>query len=87
MSELAPGSVTTADLYRELVGMRSDIVRALTRIEVIDARNAIVDKDTADHESRLRTLEKFRYTLLGVALVGGTASGYLGFLIGHVTIH
>lgn len=84
MSELAPGTVTMGDLYRELVGMRQDITRALTRIEVIDSRNGDADRTTADHEARLRQLERFRYTLAGLSLIGGVGAGWIGYLLGHI---
>jgi hypothetical protein len=73
---LPAGTVTIADLYRELTGMRADVTRALTRIEVIDSRDT-------DHEARIRILERFRYTLMGVAVVVGAGSGYIGYLLGH----
>lgn len=85
MSELQPGMVTIADLYRELTGLRADVARALTRIEVIDSRNADADKAHADYESRLRVLEAFRWKLAGMAIVisviCGLASGYLAWLL------
>lgn len=68
MSELAPGAVTTADLYRELVGLRTDMVRAIERI-------AVVDQARADHESRLRALEAFRWKLVGASLFFGALAG------------
>lgn len=83
MSELPPGNVTIADIYREMVGMRSDVVRALTRIEVLDVRNVDADRLHTDHEARLRGLERFRYTLGGLALIGGAVAGYVGYLLGH----
>jgi hypothetical protein len=80
---LPAGVITMADLYRELTGMRADVARALTRIEVIDTRNGDADKLHADHEARIRALEQFRYKLLGAAVVIGGASGYVGYLLGH----
>jgi len=68
LTELPPGAVTLADLYRELVGMRSEIGRALTRIEVIDSRSEEADRLHSDHETRLRTLERFRFSLMGAAV-------------------
>ena len=64
MSEatIPTGAVTTADLYRELIGMRTDVTKALTRQE-------IADKERADHEARIRALERFRYVLLGATVV------------------
>ena len=37
-----------------------------------------------DHESRIRALERFRFTLMGTAVIGGVASGFGGYLIGHL---
>ena len=82
MSELQPGQVTIADLYRELVGMRQDVGKALVRIEVIDSRNTDAEKLHLDHESRLRVLEAFRWKLTGLTVVSGLFSGSGGVLIG-----
>lgn len=60
------GAVTTADLYRELIGMRSDVVRAMTRLEMADQIHS-------DHEARLRSLEQFKWKLLGAVLAGSAA--------------
>lgn len=74
------GAVTTADLYRELIGMRSDVVKAVTRLEIADG----IDKD---HESRLRDLEQFKWKLLGAVLAGSAAvsaaTTYVGLHLGH----
>lgn len=75
MTEIPPGAVTVADLYRELVGMRSDLVKALTRIEVIDTVNKGAEDDRRDHEQRLRILEAFKWKLLGVCITGGAIAG------------
>lgn len=77
MSDLQPGQVTIADLYRELVGMRQDVGKALVRIEVIDSRNTDADKLHADHEARLRALEAFRWKLAGIMLVIAALAGIL----------
>jgi hypothetical protein len=63
---IPPGAVTTADLYRELVTIRTDVVRAMTRLE-----NA--DEIHRDHEGRLRSLEQFKWKLLGAVLAGSAA--------------
>lgn len=83
MTDLAPGAVTIADLYREMVGMRADVIKALTRIEVLDTRNTSADAIHADVEARLRVLERFRYTLAGLAIIGGAGAGWAGYLLGH----
>jgi hypothetical protein len=83
MSDPVLGGVTIGDLYRELVGMRSDLTRVLAHQEATDLINRSAEQIHADHETRLRALERFRYTLAGVAFVGGTASGWVGYLLGH----
>ena len=84
MSELVTGNVTIGDLYRELVGMRSDLTRVLAHQEATDLLHRNAEQISADHEARLRMLERFRYTLMGVAIVVGAGSGYAGYLLGHV---
>ena len=73
------GIVTNADLYRELLGIRGDVGKALTRIEVIDNQNVIADRLHTDFENRLRALEAFKWKLTGIALsvaaVAGIVSG------------
>lgn len=83
MTDLQAGTVTVADLYRELVGMRHDVTAALTRIEVIDAARPSSEKQLADHENRIRKLEVFRYTAAGVSVIGGVGAGWIGYLLGH----
>ena len=87
MTDLPIATVTIADLYRELVGMRADITRALTRIEVIDSRSEEADRLHADHETRLRALERFRFTVAGYALAGGSVMGIIGSFIAQAWIH
>lgn len=81
MTELQPGQVTVADLYREMVGMRHDVTAALTRIEVIDTGRVAADKTTADHETRIRLLENARAKLIGAAAAVGGIVGTIGGLI------
>ena len=83
MTDLIPGAVTIGDLYRELVGMRSDLSRVLAHQEATDLINSGAERIHADHEARLRMLERFRYTLAGLAVVGGGVMGYVGYIVGH----
>ena len=57
MTDIAPGSVTIADLYRELLAMRTDVTQALSRLERVDERNHAAERVQDDHETRLRVLE------------------------------
>jgi hypothetical protein len=51
-----------------------------TQLAVMDTKLSAI----TDHESRIRSLERFRYALVGAATVGGALSGLAGYLIGHV---
>jgi hypothetical protein len=77
------GRATTNDLYRELIALRADVGRALIAIEVLQVHNTDADKSHADQETRIRLLERFRYTLGGLSVIGGTLAGWLGYLLGH----
>ena len=68
--ELAAGNITTADLYRKLEDMSNLMIRLEERVSVLP-----------DHEARLRLLERFRYTLLGVSVTAGAAAGILSSVI------
>ena len=57
MSDIPASSVTVADLYHELVGMRADVAAMLLKMERVDARGTNSERVQADQESRLRTLE------------------------------
>ena len=64
VNDIPAGAITTADLYRKLEQMGDLMVRLDERVSVLP-----------DHEARLRLLEKFRYTLMGVAAAAGMLSG------------
>jgi hypothetical protein len=81
--ELPNGSITVKDLFLELKGLREDLTRVLVHMESVDTRNAAADKAHADFEARIRVLERFRYTLAGLAVVGGSVAGYVGYVLGH----
>ena len=70
LAVVPPGAVTTADLYRKLESISDSVIRMEERTKVLP-----------DFETRLRTLEKFRYTLLGAALFAGSGSGIIAALI------
>jgi hypothetical protein len=81
VSEVPPGSVTTADLYRELVGLRSDLSALAIRFERVAVVNTAAELARADHETRIRALEAFRWKLIGacvlVSAAAGAAASYL----------
>ena len=72
--EIPPGSVTTADVYRKLEDISVSVIRMEERVRVLP-----------DFESRLRILERFRYSLMGAAVLAGTLAGVAsGWLSGGV---
>jgi hypothetical protein len=80
--------ITAADLYREVTGMRAEVAAALTKLAVIETRNGLSDAAHADQESRLRALERFRYSLMGAAVLAGVLAGSAtGFVSAIVTAH
>lgn len=66
----------------DISALRENIGKAIIRLEVIDTRNRAADMDHGDYENRLRALERFRYTLAGLAVIGGILAGLLGTYIG-----
>lgn len=74
MTELALGAITTADLFRELTAMT-------VKLAVIEAQGVTAANQRADHEARLRILERFRWTLFGAASAVGSASGIVAALL------
>lgn len=51
------------DIKSELQAMRGDMVKVLTHMEGTDTRNKAADILHTDHESRIRALERWRYSL------------------------
>jgi hypothetical protein len=80
----ATGAVTVADLYRELADLRTDMQQVITNLKVIKATAPV---QLADHEGRIRTLERFRFTLLGAAVVVSAIVSAAGTWIGLALAH
>ena len=74
------GAVTTADLYRELIGMRVDVTRVITKLDT-------AEKVDQDHEARIRQLERFRFTLLGATIAASALFSGLGAWIAAGVAH
>jgi hypothetical protein len=73
--------IDIADLYREVTGMRAEVIAVLTKLAVIETRNLLADQAHADQEIRLRSLERFRYGLMGAAVLAGSLAGVVSSLI------
>lgn len=77
MSDLPNAQITIGDLYHELVGVRTDVSKALVSLEVINATNTVADQIHRDHETRLRALEAWRWKLAGVLVVVAILIGFV----------
>ena len=71
-------------IQADVSALRSDVTKALTHIEVIDVRNQASDEIHRDFEARIRILERFRFTLAGLSVVGGILAGAAGYFVGHM---
>jgi hypothetical protein len=69
--------VTLADLFRVLSAIQGDLAKMATRLEVIDTVSKTADQQRADHETRIRALEAFRWKLAGIAIVVGILAGFV----------
>ena len=74
LTELAPGAITTADLYRELTSMT-------VKLAVIEAQTTAAQHVDTEHENRLRALERFKWALFGGAATVGAGAGVIAALI------
>lgn len=88
MTEMMPGNVTLADLFRVMSAMQADVAKVATRLEVLDSQNRSAEDIHRDHEQRMRALEAFKWKLVGVAIATGVTSGGLGeFIIWALSRH
>lgn len=67
MDPHAPVVVTVRDIWEELVRLRSSVERLVDRGDAIAA-------DVADHETRIRVLEKARWPLPSLAVLVSIAA-------------
>ncbi len=58
----------------DLAAMRADLSRALTRVEVLDAAAKSAETVHGDHETRLRALERWRWSIPTVGALGVIAT-------------
>lgn len=71
----------------DVSAIRSDVAGAIARLGIVENSGRVTDRDVADHEARIRVLERFRYTLVGAAIILGTLAGYGGSLLAQLAHH
>lgn len=102
ISAIPPAQVTVADIYAEVRAMRDDVARALTRIEVADARHTLIIRQVDDHEARLRVialevpaklterltvLERWQWRASAVVATVGVITGLISGSLGYLIGH
>lgn len=69
--------ISSAQMYQELRSLSDGLTRVETKLDGIGQGLTDLGKDVADHETRLRTLERMQWTAAGVAACAGAGISYL----------
>ncbi|MEU9426227.1 hypothetical protein AB0D87_25870 [Streptomyces sp. NPDC048342] len=69
--------IPSAQMYQELRSLSDSLTRVETKLDGIGQGLTDVGKDVADHESRLRALEKSVWRAAGGAAALGAGAGVL----------
>ncbi|MFE7624614.1 hypothetical protein [Streptomyces sp. NPDC057509] len=75
--------IPPGQMYQELRSLSDGMVRVETKLDSIGQGLTDLGTDVADHEARLRSLERGRWplpTIAALAGVAGTATGVLALL-------
>ena len=65
-------------------GMLTQILVTTTQTQTDVAVMKEQMKAVPDHEARIRSLERFKFTVAGGSFFGGLVSGGVGYWLGHV---
>ncbi|MFF1839684.1 hypothetical protein ACFVXE_36805 [Streptomyces sp. NPDC058231] len=75
--------ISSSQIYQEMRSLHDAVSRVETKLDGLRDSYIEVTKDVADHETRLRALERARWplpTIGALAGLGGTATGILALL-------
>jgi septal ring factor EnvC (AmiA/AmiB activator) len=70
--------ISSAQMYQELRSLSDGLTRVETKLDGIGQGLRDLDKDVADHETRIRTLEKARWPLPSIGALAGLAGAATG---------
>ena len=77
--------ITLRDVYDQQQAMHTAVTALTTTVATLTAsvsgRLDTGQTTMTDHEIRLRSLERFKYLLLGACLLGGSMSGAVATLV------
>ncbi|MER5601530.1 hypothetical protein [Streptomyces sp. NPDC002265] len=65
--------ISSAQMYQELRSLSDGLTRVETKLDSIGQGVTDLSKDVADHETRLRTLERARWPLPTIGVLTGVA--------------
>lgn len=77
---LGPVVITTREIYDQLVRLSDGVSGLYTKIDRLTDAQDESKRDIADHEARLRSLEKGRWPLPSLAVLISAAALVLAFL-------
>lgn len=72
--------ISSAQMYQEMRALHDAVTRVETKLDGLRDDNAAVREDLADHEMRLRALERGRWPLPTVAALAGVAGAATGVM-------
>ena len=72
--------IPPAQMYQELRSLSDGLTRVETKLDGIGQGLTELGKDVADHESRLRALERARWPLPTIGVLAGVAGSTFGAL-------
>lgn len=72
--------ISNGQMYQELRSLSDGLTRVETKLDGIGQGLTDLGKDVADHESRLRTLERARWPLPTIGVLAGLAGTATGAL-------
>lgn len=70
--------ISSAQMYQELRSLSDGLTRVETKLDGIGQGLTDLGKDVADHETRLRTLERARWPLPTIGVLAGLAGAATG---------
>jgi len=70
--------ISSAQMYQELRSLSDGVTRVETKLDGIGQGLNDLGKDVADHETRLRTLERGTWPLPTIAVLAGVAGAGTG---------
>lgn len=70
--------ISSAQMYQELRSLSDGLTRVETKLDGIGQGLTDVGKDVADHESRIRALERARWPLPTIGVLAGLVGASTG---------